>query len=639
MKLLLLSLGFLALNKVADYGKRKLLSSPNCYKQGDLLYVENLDGYGCVWHTPNYEGPGEVLENTFPMQVDYVGNLELYTDSQCSNYAMEIQCQDLGDGTPSPTSSPTTPAPTTASPTKAPTTPVPTSSPTTPVPTTASPTKAPTTPVPTSSPTTPSPTTEPEEVEYIYPTCYLENGVFYGLVLDDYGCGWHTPNYENWGNHIIVDGKMEFESNYAGSLELYTDEECNNYAMILVCTDGKPDAPDPTPTTTPAPAPVTTTTQAPVPTPQPTTPTPTTPAPTYNIDIPEDEPFCYRVGGKMITAVNLENVDCVHYTSHYKDGIDTSNTNTFTKDYVLGEPAPSLELYTGGIDIIGWSRSCIGTWIGNIPCIDADDVEPVLPQGNKRAVYLWEHLFDNKNVDRIYQAITNDPDFNFNTIKIAMDDDMTPHRQLYDRLKASHPDMEITLDISNNKLLDDFSKIDEQLDLMYTYFGDVLDDIPTISIDFEPHAHFNRKDQFTGEPIYQNPTWPEDNDYYLRIYIDLIKAIKVKLPDKRFCVATPTFFPAWTIFELYDISDCIYIMYYETFNSGKDEQVRDIHSVFISKESYIILQSVDFPNAQHPGLDKFEALQAEFDRISAMSTITNLGLLDLEKRIDFLDAR
>ena len=620
------------------YNNRRLLSTPTCYKQGDKLYAENLDNYQCVWHTPNYEGPGSVSDDTFPMTVSYVGYLELYSDANCNNYAMEIQCEDRGDGTPAPTGSPT------PNPTKAPTTPIPTASPTTPMPTgspTPNPTKAPTTPIPTASPTTPAPTSNPTSTPTASPTtpsptsgaitgpaCYFDNGKIYGRGLTNYGCGWHIPNYENWGYHIIsATGTMEFPSTYVGELELYSDAECNNYATVLTCQQGLP---GPTPTSAPTTPSPTASPTTPMPTSSPTTPAPTTiqtPSPTP--DFP-DTAYCYRTGGRKLTVINVGPYDCLHYTSHFKDGNDITGKDTFMKDYILTDEPPRVELYTGAIDIIGWSRSCVGTWVKTIPCHDLDDIQPVLPQGNKRAVYLWEHLFDNKPVNRIYEAITNDPVFNFNTIKIAMDDDMTPHRQLYNMLKQSHPNMEITLDISNNQLLDDFSKIDEQLDLMYTYFGDVLDDIPTISIDFEPHAHFNRKDKFTGEPLYKNPTWPEDNDYYLRIYIDLIKAIKEKLPDKRYCIATPTFFPAWTIFELYDLSDCIYIMYYETFNSGKDEQVRDIHSVYISKESYIILQSVDFPD--------YNALLSEFDRISTMSTITNLGLLDLEKRIDFLDA-
>ena len=180
------------------------------------------------------------------------------------------------------------------------------------------------------------------------------------------------------------------------------------------------------------------------------------------------------------------------------------------------------------------------------------------------------------------------------------------------------------MDISNNRLLDDYSQIIEQVGIIERHFN--INEIQQISIDIEPHAHFNRKDE-NGDMIY--PDWPDNMDYYFRIYTGLVRAITEAFPERYFSIATPTFFPAWVYRELYELVDCIYIMYYVSFNDGKLEQIQDIYNVFKSKKAYVFYQLRDF--------NSYDELDVRRLDTQNRTEINNFGLLSLETRIDFLN--
>ena len=266
----------------------------------------------------------------------------------------------------------------------------------------------------------------------------------------------------------------------------------------------------------------------------------------------------------------------------------------------------------------------MGNIIRTLTCEDRDDVEEGIT-GTEVTTYIWDKMFDvyNRNVSTVYDAITNDPKYTYTRINIALADDMTNQVELYNLLKQTHPQIEISLDISNNQLLDDYSKVQEQYDIIDMNFD--INEIQQISIDIEPHAFFNRKDD-DGNLLY--PDWPTDPDKYYNIFLGLVDAIVAAFPGKYFSIATPTFFPAWVYHSLYTKVDCIYIMYYVTFNDGKLQQIKDIYNVFKSKKAFIIYQIYDF--------DNYDELDARREDTAIRSEVENYGFLALRNRVAVL---
>jgi hypothetical protein len=78
------------------------------------------------------------------------------------------------------------------------------------------------------------------------------------------------------------------------------------------------------------------------------------------------EPMCYKIDGRLI-GKNMDDYNCVHYTSDYLNGIQVEDGMFETVQNVGG--IPSVELYTGDLMILPGDKCCPPqTFVQEITC-------------------------------------------------------------------------------------------------------------------------------------------------------------------------------------------------------------------------------------------------------------------------------
>lgn len=253
----------------------------------------------------------------------------------------------------------------------------------------------------------------------------------------------------------------------------------------------------------------------------------------------------------------------------------------------------------------------------------------------KWGAYTWSKCYDQHNIRDIYFGLNNDKLFDYNELYISVGSNMEEKRTLLDKLKYNKSKIKVYFDISNNKILDDFCKLQDQKDILEKYFE--KQDITHISIDIEPHVHFNDRSDWKDK---------SNRDYYLNIWLELLKYIRKKLPSKPLKVAIPLFYPEHILIKLRNIlnepGDGVLVMCYEFrrnndgtlinglgLNNGRIIQINRVYDIFYDLENRLLLRINDFNTYE-------ELYETAVKNYLQITNNNQIGLLKLRERIEVL---
>lgn len=253
----------------------------------------------------------------------------------------------------------------------------------------------------------------------------------------------------------------------------------------------------------------------------------------------------------------------------------------------------------------------------------------------KWSTYTWSKCYDEYNIRDIYFGLNNDKLFDYDELYISVGTNMEKKRALVDKLKYNKSKIKVYFDISNNKILDDFCRLQDQKDILRKYFG--KQNITHISIDIEPHVYFNDKADWKDR---------SNRDYYLNIWLDLLKYIREKLPGIPLKVAIPLFYPEHILRELRNIlnepGDGVLVMCYEFkrnsngtlvngtgLNNGRMKQINRIYDIFYDCENRLLLRIKDFNTYE-------ELYQTAVKNYLPITNNNQIGLSTLRDRIEVL---